>query len=119
VRVEPGIYTRTAANGRQVLEIGRRNAQGKQRWRRVEGGIKAARMALAEAHSARARGERVAADPRLRFDDAADAWRQARAVRLRPTTQAGYASCLKHLRKQFGRTRLTELSVNLSGLLSD
>ena len=47
---------------------------------RVEGGIKAARAALAEAHAARARGERVAADPRLRFSDAADAWWRARVT---------------------------------------
>src|SRR5579884_1386840 len=109
-RVEPGIYCRTAANGRQTFEIGFRDAQGRQRWRRVDGGIKAARAALAEAHAARSRGERVAADPRLRFNDAADAWWQARAVKLRPTTQAVYASCLKHLRTEFGRARLTDIS---------
>ena len=63
-RVEPGIYTRTDAGGRDVFEIGFRDAQGKQRWRRVHGGIKAARAALAVEHSARSRGVRVAADPR-------------------------------------------------------
>ena len=34
-RVEPGIYTRTDATGREAFEIGFRDAQGKQRWRRV------------------------------------------------------------------------------------
>lgn len=42
-RVQPGIYTRTDAAGRETFEIGFRDSQGKQRWRRVQGGIKAAR----------------------------------------------------------------------------
>jgi integrase len=109
-RVERGIYSRTAANGTQVFEIGFRDAQGKQRWRRVEGGITAARAALAGEHSKRARGERVTADPRLRFEDAAQAWWDARAVRLRPTTQGTYAACLGHLRARFGRARLADIT---------
>lgn len=108
-RIEPGIYTRTGADGKPAYEIGWRDAQGRQRWRRVEGGIKAARRALADAHSARARGERVAADPRLKFEDAAAAWWEARAVRLRPTTQAVYKSCLAHLSERFGRARLSDI----------
>jgi hypothetical protein len=69
-RVERGIYRRPDGK----LEIGFRDAQGKQRWRVVDGGITAARAQLATEHAKRARGERVAADPRLRFNDAADAW---------------------------------------------
>jgi integrase len=42
-RIEPGIYARTDANGHTTYEIGWRDAQGRQRWRRVEGGIRAAR----------------------------------------------------------------------------
>ena len=109
-RVEPGIYSRTAANRKPVYEIGFRDAQGKQRWRRVEGGITAARRALAEAHASRARGERVAADPRLRFADAADAWWRARVANMRPTTQGTYRSALKHLNERFGRTRLSDIT---------
>lgn len=109
-KVEPGIYRRTDANGRAVLEISWRDAQSHQRRRRVEGGIKAARKALADAHSARGRGERIAADPRMKFSDAADTWWEARAIKLRPTTQAVYGSCLKHLRQRFGNSRLTDIS---------
>lgn len=113
VRVERGIYKRAGkdANGRpvDVFEIGFRDAQGKQRWRRVDGGITAARNALSTAHAARARGERVAADPRLTFEDAAQAWWDARATRLRPTTQATYASCRKQLQARFGRVRLADI----------
>jgi hypothetical protein len=99
-RVEPGIYRR--ADGR--LEIGWRDAQGKQRWRAVDGnGIKAARAALAQEHAKRARGERVATDPRLTFNTAADAWWAARVVRLRPATHTTYGAALKHLRDHFGR----------------
>jgi hypothetical protein len=107
--VERGIYKRIGAERKAVYEIGFRDAQGKQRWRRVHGGITAARAALADAHATRARGERVAADPRLRFDDAANAWWDTRATRLRPTTQAVYRSCLAHLRERFGRERLADI----------
>ncbi len=109
-RVEPGIYVRTAANGRKAFEIGFRDAQGRQRWRRVEGGILAARRALAKAHASRARGERVAADPRLRFSDAAESWWKARVANMRPTTQATYQSALKHLHERFGRSRLSDIT---------
>ena len=109
-RVEPGIYTRTDATGRQAFEIGFRDSQGRQRWRRVEGGVKVARRALAEAHAARGRGERVASDPRMTFNAAADAWWEARATQLRPTTQAVYGSALKRLRDRFGRMRLSDIA---------
>ncbi len=105
-RVERGIYRRP--DGR--LEIGWRDAQGKLRWRVVEGGITAARAALAQEHSKRARGEAVAADPRLTFTAAADAWWEARAGRLRPTTQSAYRAALKHLRQHFGRQRLATIT---------
>ncbi len=105
-RVESGIFRRPDKR----LEIGWRDAQGKQRWRVVEGGIKAARNALAQEHAKRARGEAVAADPRLTFNDAADAWLEARVGRLRPGTQRAYAVGLKHLRARFGRQRMTAIT---------
>lgn len=110
VRVEPGIYRRP--NG--TLEIGYRCAQGKQRWRVVEGGIRAARKTLAEAHAQRARGERVAADPRLRFSDASKTWWDARVVKLRPATQSAYGAGLKHLSRpeNFGRARMTDITAD-------
>lgn len=107
-RVERGIYQR--ADG--TYEIGYRCAQGKQRWRKVDGGIRAARAALNEALAQRSRGERVAADPRLRFNDAAQSWWDARAVKLRPTTQSAYGAGLKHLKlpEHFGRARMTDIT---------
>ena len=76
----------------------------------VAGGIKAARAALAEEHARRARGEKVASDPRLKFDHAADAWWQARVLKLRPATQNAYGAGLTHLRARFGRRRMTDIT---------
>lgn len=109
-RVERGIYRRQGADGVTTYEIGWRDATGRQRWRRVNGGLKPARVALAEVHAARARGERAAREPRLRFDQAADAWWQNRVVRLRPATQDAYAASLMHLEKRFGRTRMMDIT---------
>jgi integrase len=107
VRIERGIYQRPDG----VLEIGWKDAEGIQRWRRPKGsGLKAARHELAEAIAKRGRGEKVAADPRLRFSDAADKWWTARVVKLRPATQSAYGASLVHLRKMFGKRRLTDLT---------
>ncbi len=107
-RVERGIYTRPDGS----FEIGFRDATGRQRWRKVDGGIRAARAALAEAHAQRARGEKIAADPRLKFSDAAEAWWDARVVKLRPATQSAYEAGLKHLRRpeNFGRSRMSDIT---------
>ncbi|MDQ8044532.1 MAG: site-specific integrase [Patulibacter sp.] len=107
-RVESGIYRR--ADG--AFEIGFRDSGGRQRWRKVDGGIRAARSALVEARAQRERGERIAADPRLRFDDAAQAWWEARVVKLRATTQSAYGASLAHLRKPnaFGGKRMSDIT---------
>ena len=107
-RVEPGVYTRP--NG--TFEIGWRDATGRQKWKTVDGGIRAARARLAEEHAKRARGEKTADNPRLTFSDAADAWWSARVVKLKPATRSAYAASLKHLREHFGRTRMTSITPN-------
>jgi integrase len=109
-RVASGIYKRTGADGKPAFEIGWRDSRGVQKWLRVKGGITAAKAALALEHGKRAKGEQVAADPRLTFEKAASAWWDARAVRLRPTTQSAYSAGLAHLRERFGRTRLSDIS---------
>jgi integrase len=106
VKLEPGIYQRPDG----ALEIGWRDAQGKQRWRKVQGRLKAARAALAEEHARRGRGERVASDPRLTFDRAADAWWSARVVKLREQTHSAYGASLRHLRAHFGPRRMTDIT---------
>jgi hypothetical protein len=102
-RVAPGIWRRG-----EVFEITWRDAQGKQRRKTVQGGITAARKALTDAKSKRDRGERTS-DPRLTFTAAADAWRAARVVKLRPTTENAYSAALRHLRAAFRRRRLADI----------
>jgi integrase len=106
VRVEPGIYRRPDG----LLEIGWKDTTGKQRWRGPFKGVKLARAALAEEHARRARGEKIADDPRLKFNDAAEAWWSARVVKLRPATQSAYRASLIHLREQFGRRRMSDIT---------
>src|SRR5437588_12960204 len=92
-RVERSIYRR--GNGK--LEIQFYDTSGRLRWRMVEGGIKAARAALAIEHAKRARGEQTAANPRLTFDAAAQAWWEAREPDLRPNSRVIYGFHLRRL----------------------
>jgi integrase len=110
-KVEPGIWKRRNARGQWVYEISWKDAQGKQRGpRKVDGGLRAARAALAEALAARGRGERVANDPRLKFEQAAEAWLNARSHGFRPNTDQTYRGHLKHhLIPAFGKRRLTDI----------
>jgi integrase len=106
-RVEPNIYKRVNAAGGDVFEVGFRDASGKQRWRTVEGGITAARSVRNDLLGRKSRHERVSANPRLRFGDAADAWLAGPVSTLRPATQAVYRNHVEtHLRPRWGRTRL-------------
>ena len=106
-RVEPGIWRRG-----EVFEITWRDAQAKQRRKTVQGGITAARKALADAKSKRDRGERTS-DPRLTFNAAADAWWAARVVKLRPDhadrRQRRAAAPSGRLLAGFGLTRLADI----------
>ncbi len=105
-KVEPGIYRRR--DGR--LEIGWRDASGTQRWHVVEGGIKAARNALATEHAKRAKGERIA-PPRLTLARALDAaWEQKRG-RLARSSQTVYKASSKRVREYFGSRRLDSITV--------
>lgn len=107
VRVERNIYRRQSG----AYEIGYRDATGKQRWRTVEGGITAARAVRDELLARKARGERVVANPRLRFGDAAAAWLAGPVVDLRPATRSCYRNALtQHLIKRFEPRRLDAIS---------
>jgi integrase len=106
-RVEANIYKRLNAAGHDVFEVGFRDAAGRQRWRTVEGGITAARSVRNDLLGRRVRHERVSANPRLRFGDAADAWLNGPVSTLRPATQMVYRNAIEtHLRPLWGRTRL-------------
>jgi integrase len=106
VKVEPGIWQRG-----DVYEITFRDTQGKQRRRTVRGGITAARNELAKEVAKRANGERVTADPRLRFDQAADEWLAGPVAALRPNTISTYRGAVEgHLRKRIGKRRMDDLT---------
>lgn len=112
-RVERNIYARTSAEGRTVYEVGYRDSSGRQRWRTVEGGIRAARAVRDELLARRGRGERVQPNPRLRFEAAADAWLSEQVAGLRPATQAIYRNAIEnHLNPRWARRRLEAISVD-------
>jgi integrase len=111
-RVE-GVYTRTRANGERVFVIGYRASDGKQVWQTVAGGVTAAQAALADVKDRKNKGERIAPNPRLTFEQAAAAWFEAQASNLRPATRDVYRSHLDtHLLPAFGRRRLDSLEVD-------
>lgn len=111
-RVKPGIYRRLMADGKTWrYEIAYRDSNAVQRRHVVEGGIKAAETALSTVKSKMGKGERVAPNPRLTFDVAADRWYAARTGNLRPATRESYGHSLKHLRRVFGRRRLDDIAV--------
>jgi integrase len=120
-RVESNIYRRTAAGGREVYEVGFRDATGKQRWQTIEGGVIAARRVRDDLLGRRARHERVSANPRLRFGEAADAWLSGPVATLRPATQAIYRNAIEtHLKPRWSRHRLDAIAGDdVAGLVRD
>jgi integrase len=109
IKVEPGIWLRG-----KVYEITWRDALGKQRRRKVDGGITAARKALADEIAKRNGGDTPSADPRLTFGKAADEWFANHVeAYLRPQSQGCYRAALKHLRKEFGTRRMTDISPSM------
>ncbi|HWK25129.1 MAG TPA: hypothetical protein VNS09_01110 [Solirubrobacter sp.] len=90
-----------------TLEIGYRDADGRQRWRKVNGGITAARAQLRATQTARDSGERESANPRLKFGEAADRWLAEQVVELRPSTRANYAGAIKHHLRRWGTAAWT------------
>jgi hypothetical protein len=98
VRVECGIYRRPTG----VLEVGYKDGIGRLRWRTVDGGILAARKVRDDLTARRARGESIGPKPKLRFDEAADAWLAGPVLDLRDTAQAKYRCIVnEHLRPRF------------------
>lgn len=112
-RVERGIVKRTTADGRTVFEIEYRDSTGRQRRRAVAGGIKAARVALADVKARMGRGERVSPQPRLTFAQAAERYLESATATLRPRTVEGYGAQLRtHLLPRWSGRRLDSLTVD-------
>jgi integrase len=86
-----------------LLEVGYRDADGRQRWRGPFETITAARVARDDAKVKARGGERESANPRLKFGEAADRWLAEQVAELRPTTGARYRSHVEsHLRPRWG-----------------
>ena len=112
-RVERGIVKRMTADGRTVFEIEYRDSAGRQRRRAVPGGIRAARVALADVKARMGRGERVSPQPRLTFGQAAERYMESASATLRPRTVEGYGSQLRtHLLPRWSGRRLDSLAVD-------
>jgi integrase len=63
--------------------------------------------------AARARGEPVRWNPRLKFGEAADRWLAEQVADLKPQTRATYRSAVEvHLRPRWGRTRLDAITTD-------
>ena len=112
-RVERGIWKRTGADGKARFEITYRDSEGRQRRQVVEGGLKAARVALADVKSKMGHGQRVTPQPRLTFGDAAERYMESARATLRPGTVDAYDSHLRtHLSPRWKRRRLDSLTVD-------
>lgn len=112
-RVERGIWRRTGADGKPRFEITYRDSEGRQRRQVVEGGVKAARVALADVKARMGHGQRVTPQPRLTFGEAADRYMESARATLRPRTIDSYDSHLRtHLLPRWSRRRLDSLTVD-------
>src|SRR5688572_19164315 len=84
----PGIYWRPDG----LLEVGYRDADGRQRWRGPYETITAARGSLGDAKTKARGGERESVNPRLKFGEAADRWLAEQVSQLKRQTRERYAS---------------------------
>lgn len=112
-KVERGIYYRMTPNGRRY-EITFTDSTGRQRWRVIDGGIREARTARADAVSRLARGERVAPPSTLRLAEVAEKWLETQRTKpkaLRPRTLERYETVLRlHVLPRLGKRKVTSIN---------
>src|SRR4051812_11584216 len=89
-KVKPGIWRRKNAKRSWTYEITFRDSFGKQRRRKVDGGLRGAEAELAKVKARMACGERVSPNTRLLFEDAAEAWLTAKSPAFAEKTIASY-----------------------------
>lgn len=108
--VEPGICERLGPDGRRLgLEIQYKDADGKARRRSVDGDIHAARNALAEARTRRARYEPEPADVRTTVSAVIERYRESVLPTLRPKSRRVYGPALDRAVEQLGPRRISSL----------
>jgi integrase len=95
-----------------AFEIGYRDSTGRQRWKVVAGGITAARGERDAILGAKARGERVQPNPKLRFGEAVEKWLAEQVADLRPGTRSRYESDVRlHVLPRWGQRRMDAIDV--------
>lgn len=113
VKGKPGIYRSTDSQGKQRFEITFRDSDGKQRWQRVEGGVRAAERAKVDVLARMGKGEKVAPMRRLTFSIAAAAYLKSQESKLRPATIALYSSAIRnHLNPAWEKRKLDTIDVD-------
>jgi site-specific recombinase XerD len=104
-----GVYWRPDG----MLEVGYRDADGRQRWRGPFETLTSARAARDEARLRARGGKRESSNPRLKFGEAADRWLAEQVAELRPSSRKSYKSYLEnHLRPRWGGRRLDAIDVS-------
>lgn len=113
VKGKPGIYRSTDSQGKRRFEITYRDSDGKQRWQRVEGGVRAAERAKADVLARIGKGERVAPLRNVTFAVAAERYLKSAESSLRPATVALYSSAFRnHLEPIWGKRKLDTITVD-------
>jgi integrase len=87
---KPGIYRSVDARGNVRHEFTYRDSDGKQRWERVEGGVRAAESARTATLARMGRGDRVAPVRNLTFAVATDRYLESASSSLRPRVHKLY-----------------------------
>ena len=110
-RREPNLYKRQTAAG-LVYEVSYRDSTGRQVLEKVRPNLTQARDRRDEIRVARNKGERVQANPGLRFSHAAERWLEEQVSELRPGTQAIYRNAVtNHLLPRWGGRRMDAITV--------
>src|SRR5262245_60426002 len=118
-RIERGVYFRETPQGRRY-EITYTDSTGRQRWQKVDGGIREARAARGDALAKLARGERVAPS-KLTLAEYAAEWIDQLEGKCRPKTIDRYSTDLRlHVLPRLGRRKLASITVDdVASLLTD
>lgn len=111
IRARRSIYYREGADGKRRYQITFRDANGKQHWRSIEGGLREAEAALDELRAGIRKGEQVASRTAT-FAEVADRFLASQS-HLRPRTLEKYEGAIRlHLNPAFGRKRIAKIDTD-------
>lgn len=111
-KVKPNIWRRRNKTGAWTYEIVFRDSRNHVTRKKVDGGLKAAERELRAVQTRKDTGQRVSANTRLTFAQAAQEYMDVKASTLKPKTIASYRWPLDiHLLPEFGSQRLDRIDV--------